>query len=51
MFPWGDVEVVFEVWCGDVFHVSAKGIDCRADFGGEADGREYCEGAGGKFDC
>lgn len=50
LFPWGDLEVVLEVWRGDVFHVSAEGLDCLTNFGCEADGREYCEGAGGKFD-
>lgn len=50
LFPWGDLEVVLEVWRGDVFHVSAEGLDCLTNFGREADRREYCQGTRGEFD-
>lgn len=50
LFPWGDLEVVLEVWRGDVFHVSAEGLDCLTNFGCEADRREYRQGTGGESD-
>ena len=49
--PGRDEDVVLEIRRRDVRHLSPEGVDLGAHGGGQGDGGEDEEGAGGKFDC
>lgn len=45
------MQMMLEIWRGDVLHVPTERLDCLTDFWGEADGREHGEGPRGELDC
>lgn len=49
--PFGEVDVVLEVWGCEVGDLAAKGVDGAADFGGESGGGDDGESTGLEADC